>query len=344
MRRVLFYMPVQYSSLKERFALIEEHMLRGELMYCAGDLNKYDCKLLIPKTKIFPVGSKFLKLYYTLYLLFIQSKYDIIYSPYYQGLEWLMHFRKLGLFRKKIVVWQHSPLESSKKENRLLEGCDALFFFTDKIKSLSINKGIPENKLYVMNWGPDMGFFNSRRIPYSHNNGKFLMSGSDSRDFKSCIESFYNIKSHLDVYPPNSLNLDITKDLPQNIKIRRLPHTHEGYERMARITAESKCVLIITAPVPGRKLPSGLSSICEAVALGKPCIITDNPYFSDEMRNAGFAIFVKVGDVEGIKTAVMRLENDDELCQKMSDAALVYARKHNSETMAKSLSDILHSL
>lgn len=350
--KVLFYMPISYGTLQERIDAISNHRMRGELLYCVNDLKKNGCEIIVPHIPCGCMTSKKYNKNICKNLIRLSKKYDVIYSPYFQGLEWLIYLRALGLFKKKIVIWQHSPIEERKtflgriKQKFFYAGCDRLLFFTNVIKELSLEKCVPIYKMEVLDWGPDMGYFDRIRIDYRKCiRQPFLMSGSDSRDFESPIKAFSKIPSiNLNLYPPTKNTISKSVPISENIHLSHLEHVIDGYNKMALATANCKCVLIITKPVPGRKLPSGLTSICEAVALGKPCIITDNPYFSDEMRNAGFAIFVKVGDVEGIKTEVMRLENDDELCHKMSAAALAYARKYNSETMAKSLSKILDNL
>lgn len=58
------------------------------------------------------------------------------------------------------------------------------------------------------------------------------------------------------------------------------------------------------------------------------------------MRHAGFAKFVKVGDVEGIRNAIVELEENPQLRLRMSEAALAYARKYSSENTAKQLVEI----
>jgi glycosyltransferase involved in cell wall biosynthesis len=350
--RVLYYMPVAYSTLQDRLSWVKEHKFRGELMYCIMDTEKYGCTVWAPETKRYGVASKKLNLYYTWQLIKTAKQYDVIYSPYYQGLEWLIYLKAVGLFRKKIVVWHHNPIEdvpkkflSRLKRKLFFRGCDALLFFTKTLRGLSLNKGCPYDKMFVVDWGPDMEYFDNIRLKYSTCKGNYLMSGSDSRDFESAIDAFSKESAiSFDVYPPSDKLYEKYRSRYDNIQVFKLEHNNVGYEKVAKATADCKAVIIITKPVPGRKLPSGLTSICEAVALGKPCIITDNPYFSDEMRHAGFAKFVKVGDVEGIRKAIVELEENPELRLQMSEVALAYARKYSSENTAKQLVEIFKNV
>lgn len=350
--RILYYMPVAYSTLADRLSWVKQNKFRGELLYSVVETEKLGCSISAPDTKRYGVASKKLYLYYTWKLICTSNQYDIIYSPYYQGLEWLIYLKAIGLFRKKIVVWHHNPIEDEPKKflSRLrrklfFRGCDAFLFFTKTLRGLSLNKGCPSDKMFVVDWGPDMEYFDNIRLKYSTCKGNYLMSGSDSRDFESAIDAFSKESAiSFDVYPPSDKLYEKYRSRYDNIQVFKLEHNNVGYEKVAKATADCKAVIIITKPLRGRKLPSGLTSICEAVALGKPCIITDNPYFSDEMRHAGFAKFVKVGDVEGIRKAIVELEEDPELRLQMSEAALAYARKYSSENTAKQLVEIFKNV
>lgn len=345
-------MPVAYSTLADRLTWVKQNKFRGELLYSVVETEKLGCSISVPDTKRYGVASKKLYLYYTWKLICTSNKYDIIYSPYYQGLEWLIYLKAIGLFRKKIVVWHHNPIEDEPKKflSRLrrklfFRGCDALLFFTKTLRELSLSKGCSSDKMFVVDWGPDMEYFDNIRLKYSTCKGNYLMSGSDSLDFESAIDAFSKESAiSFDVYPPSDKLYEKYRSRYDNIQVFKLEHNNVGYEKVAKATADCKAVIIITKPVPGRKLPSGLTSICEAVALGKPCIITDNPYFSEEMRHAGFAKFVKVGDVEGIRNAIVELEENPQLRLRMSEAALAYARKYSSENTAKQLVEIFKNV
>ena len=349
--RILFYMPVVYGSIEDRIAWVKNKKMRGELIYNIVDTEKLGCEVLASPTKCYGIANKRLYIYNTFKFLCLSPKYDIIYTPYFQGLEWLIYLRALGLFRKRIVVWHHNPIERQQKfwgrlkQKLFFRGCDALLFFTDELKKLSLDQGCPADKLHVIDWGPDMAYFNVIRPLYAECKGYYLMSGSDSRDFDSAMEAFMGLPHiDFDVCPPSDDLYEKYKNASENTHIYRFEKNNKGYEKIAQKTADCKAVIIITKPIPGRKLPSGLTSICEAIALGKPCIITDNPYFSDEMRHAGFAKFVKVGDVEGIRKAIVELEENPELRLQMSEAALAYARKYSSENTAKQLVEIFKNV
>lgn len=353
--RVLFYQSIRKNSetISERFCQIKEHKFRGELLYGAVNLEKYDIEVFIPPKKSWGIGKRSM-LKIALYMFFMQKHYDVIYAAYFQGLQLAILLNGLGIMRKKIVIWHHDPIIPSTSLIRNIiqrifyRGCNKVLFFTQSLLESSREcKVCPESKMAVMPWGPDMEYFDRIRKDYvESSNGRYLMSGSDSRDFDSAIKAFSELKYEIDIYPPKDPPVGskpVEKNYP-NIHYYHLNLDMNGYKKMVEATSMCKAVLIITKPIDGRKLPSGLTSICEAIGLGKPCIITDNPYFSNELRNGGFAIFVKVGDIEGIKNAVERLESSETLRRQMSEAALSFARNHSLDNMTRHLVTVLEDI
>ena len=344
--RILFYFPVAYSTVEKRIDDARSNLARGELFYGIVELERLGCKVVIPKTRLFSGSIIIYQLYYFWQFLKLWFKYDIIYTPYFNGIEWIIILSGFFRFvpcRKKIAIWHHSPVKAPQsrlgklKQCFFLKGCDALFFFTPKLMNESISTY--RNKYNVIHWGPDLDFY---RLLVQNNSiytsDHYLMSGSDCRDFDTVVRAFSEIPEiGLDMYPP-------TEDLKNkyygkycNINVNTIERSTKGYYKMSVATASCRAVLIITKRVPGRELPSGLTSICEATALGRPCIITENKYFSDEIKEAGFAIFVKEGDIDGIRKSVLMLEQQPHIREKMSAAALEWSKKYDSNNTAKEI-------
>lgn len=344
MKSIYYYIPA--STLIERKEIYEKGMYRGELAYGAFQLVKMGIRFsnLNPLVKWY---NKFNRILYVLYLLLNFRKFDIIYSPYYSGLEYLIKLRGLGLFPRKIVVWQHSPIDRKHKihdkihTKLFIKGCDALCFFSEEILNETLENGYNiKDKAYILNWGPDMDFYDKIRQPYNPES-KILMSGRDSRDFGTLSEVVKRMPNYqFVIIPPNDKVSKIFLDYP-NVTIKKFPSSYKGYYDLSKETSKCTLILILSKPVEGRKLPSGLTSICEATGLAKPCIITENKYFSKTLRNAGFAKFVPVGDVDNICNQINLLMSDKLRLIKMSDSALNFAQTYDISNMSNELVKIL---
>lgn len=342
--RVLYYIPG--SDLSEREELYHHGIYRGEMVYGAFQLSKQGLSVV----QIKPLRNwqgKWSRIWYAFYLLFKSRHYDVIYSPYYSGLEYAIKLRGLRSFPRKIVIWHHNPV---KRDKRLLgriaqkwfyHGCDALLFFSDAIREESLLAGLNiREKSFVLNWGPDMSFYDKIRQPYQSGGGIF-MSGLDSRDFDTLLIVCEKLpEQKFTIVPPDAETANKFEKC-KNVTLLRYIRAFESYYQVALETAKASLVLILTKPINGRNLPSGLTSICEATGLAKPCIITKNRFFSQELLNAGFASFVEVGDVDDICKQIKVLVKDEETCSRMSNAALTYARQYDINNMSLQLADII---
>ena len=343
--KVFYYVPE--SGIKEREKLYTQGLYRGELAYGALHLRNFN---ILP-IDLFPLKewqSKLWRILYAFYLIFKSRSYDAIYTPYFNGLEYAIKLRGLGLFSPKILIWHHNPIEkvggnfwAEMKQKLFYRGCDALFFFSEEIKKESLYSGVDIiHKSYVLKWGPDMFFYNRIRLPYDTRGG-IIMSGRDSRDFATLFDVAKRLPNHhFTVVPPDVETASLFTSL-QNVKIKNFSSSYEGYYQLACETAKSSLVLILTKPIAGRNLPSGLTSICEATGLGKPCIITDNKYFDSSLRQSSFAKYVKVCDVDNICYNIEFLFSHHDVLRDMAEAALNYAKQNDIAKMSQHLSQII---
>lgn len=105
-------MPVYAGTLQDRFERIAQGTYRGELLYGSPELRSLGHDVILPP----PIKSEGRKRLVEVMkqLWSMRRQYDLVYTPYFNGLEWVILLHGMGLFRKKIVVWHHSPIERSK--------------------------------------------------------------------------------------------------------------------------------------------------------------------------------------------------------------------------------------
>ena len=68
----------------------------------------------------------------------------------------------------------------------------------------------------------------------------------------------------------------------------------------------------------------GHTSIVEALALGKPLIVTDNPYHPIDVEKEGVGLKVKPSDSQSLVGAVNYLKNNREQALEMGRKARLY--------------------
>lgn len=222
----------------------------------------------------------------------------------------LLLFAAIGLVRTPIFAYlHHTPSKNSRLKRffyrLLLSGVKHIFFLSELTMQESIiGEYVEKEKCSVPGWGADEQFFSTI---FKGDNGTFVSTGKEQRDFDILIEAFrrtgaplklITCKNHAGNNFENLVNR--CKDIP-NIEVRITENVSDVYPLMVKEMANAKALV---CPLRQDKLSYcvGLSSIADAEGLHKPLIITHNPYHSKE-RLHSFHVVVTIEDwMEAIKT------------------------------------------
>lgn len=245
------------------------------------------------------------------------NRHDIIFIP---NLNLHNHFLLLllaaiGLYRKPIFAYLHrEPAQKQgwkgKLYKLLLHGVKHLFFLSPlTMKQVIVNGMAKSECCSVPVWGPDMDFFEKVKVT---DNGYFVSTGKENRDFDTLIEAFRITGAPLHIFTATSHNgADYTNltakcsDIP-NIKVTLVDNSPTNYTQML---AEMASAHALVCPLRQDRLTYcvGLSTIADAEGLGKHLIITDNPYHLGRNEN-----FNRVRSVEDWIGAILSTSNSPE--------------------------------
>lgn len=167
----------------------------------------------------------------------------------------------------------------------LLFGVTHLFFLSEKTmeETLKHKQAKPEC-CSVPGWGADLNYYTNVRIS---DNGYFVSTGKENRDFDILIEAFKNTGAPLKIITAKEhagsdyqYLIKRCENIP-NIDVMLIENTDDAYKGLLDVMAEAHALV---CPLQQDKLTYcvGLSSIVDAEALHKPLIITANPYHSKE--------------------------------------------------------------
>lgn len=236
---------------------------------------------------------------------------DIIFIPNLNIHNHLLLLAFAGKFIKTPIFayLHHEPQAKTglkaKIFRHLLSGIRHLFFLSEKslIETAKANL-IDSSRCSIPGWGPDVDFYS--RIETS-DNGRFVSTGKENRDFDILIEAFRQTGAPLHIITATAHNgADYTnltekcKDSP-NIKVTIVQNSSGNYPMMLHEMAAARALV---CPLRQDKLNYcvGLSTIADAEGLGKPLIITANPYHdSERVAETGISV-TSVNDwVEAIR-------------------------------------------
>ncbi len=276
---------------------------------------------------------------------------DIVFMAYMyvMPLFFLSILKHLGLTRKQIVVVSHHTLEHSTNfihniiYKIIYSSIDMILFHSPKNLNESVEIGLAKKeKVKIICWGEDLEFVDSHYKIYD--NGYFISTGRENRDFPFLIEAFAKSKAFLELYT-NKQNynndyscLDNVINKHPNIKIEFVGKDRDTMRILGQKTAESRCVVI---PLIKETVNYcvGLTSIVEAMAIGKPIISTPNPYSPIDLEKEGIGFYADTIE-EWIKS-INYLYDNPEQAHKMGKKARELAESsYNILKLAKMLDNI----
>lgn len=237
--------------------------------------------------------------------LLMLKKADVIFMPYLFVAPFfiLAILKHLRLSKKRIIAICHTTMkEGNGKIGRFIykmiySSIDIVFFHSKKNMEESINhNSVLDSKARFLYWGDDLEYVD-KMFPNPAMGEFFISTGREQRDYHSLISAFSRNNYPLEIYT-NKINydncydyLDEIKEKYENITIHFVERTNESTIKLAKRTSDCLCVVI---PLNKDHINYclGLTSIIEAMAMGKPIISNYNPYSPIDIEKEGIGLTI----------------------------------------------------
>ena len=268
---------------------------------------------------------------------------DIVYAPFAATNTKLILMAKwFGFIDNPIVILVHQPLFGLPSKNRLIRflasklipNFNTIIFFSQKLKEEVMSwYNPPEEKRYFhfSPLGVDLEFFKNHKaqenaIPY------VISSGNTGRDFDILIKAAQRVNCLFKIYcKPESFPK--SAQVPENVEILS---GEFPFRQICEDIASARLVLIPLTANPQGTI--GLISLLEALALGKPIIMTKNKYIDVDFEKENIGVTVEENDIDGWAHAIASLIDDDKRLKVMGDNSLRLAKSSlNINIFAKEL-------
>lgn len=127
-------------------------------------------------------------------------------------------------------------------------------------------------------------------------------------------------------------------ELPSNV-------TYVGFLDPDAYAAELAGAALVVVPTHVRAYPSGQTVALQAMAMGKCCVVTDTPAWSDYLRPGGNALTVSPGDAGSLREAIQSGLDDDGRRRRIGAAARADVEaRFNARAMWEAVATDLNSL
>ncbi len=310
-------------------------------LYGATKLERHGITVVWHKTRL---GlPRWQQMCYTAWqLLTCRERYDAVYATHYRGLEVIVLLRALHLFRKPIVVWHHQPIITAPQRLReyggrlFYKGFDHLFFFSEALlRASQQTQKVAARRMSVAHWGMDIPSWADKEEA-SRRNGEgmvFVSSGKELRDIETLFAACNSVGATLEVFISER-----NGDMDYGSLLRRLPHgdnihihlqTHLAPYEIARGVQRADCVCICCHQ---SKYTVGLTTLVEALALGKPIICSRNDNYPFSVAREGCGIEVPYYDVAAWQQALTFMQQHPQEARSMGRRAQALAREQYNDS------------
>lgn len=224
---------------------------------------------------------------------------DLIYAPCQTETRALAYLRRLELLHVPLVCLAHHPLDPGRMSRIRRPWIRKSVLGTSRYPSLSRRVASEIDEIAgpgfseAMPWGPDKGYY---EIATGPGTGAFA-AGITGRDF----DTFGRAATQAGVVANIvCLERDQPKDAPSfGPKVTVVTHPDNrplGYRALTRAFADSR---VLAIPLYAQETLAGLTSLMDALGVGRPVIVTRNPLLDLDVEALGIGRWVNPGDVNG---------------------------------------------
>jgi glycosyltransferase involved in cell wall biosynthesis len=200
---------------------------------------------------------------------------------------------------KKTLLWKLFGLNTH---------ISTVFVYSSSQEKVVLSKlHTPPKKVVQIPHSVDQLFF--RPMPDVVEKHQICAVGLEWRDYPTLIKAAKSLRCEVKIAADSRYskcnNEAEGSDLPPNVTVRKYK-----YPDLRRLYAESKIVVV---PLYQVDSPAGITSVTEAMAMGKPVIVTKTIGQTDTIVDGETGLYVAPGDTEDLRQKIQwLLENDAE--------------------------------
>lgn len=274
---------------------------------------------------------------------------DVIYAPCGDELTSLAYLRALGLLKTPLLSVQHHALNRGRLAwlrepfvRLMVRGLDAFPALSARAAQ-QINQRCPGHPLksVALPWGPD-----ARYYPRAQDPGQgVLAAGRTGRDFLTfaLAATQAGVVAHIIGLPGPWLDARHRFSAQVQVQVAQAGQVF-GYPEMMAAHLGARAIAIPLDDSPFNL--AGLTSLVDAMAIGRPVIMTRNAFIDLDIEAHGIGRWVAPGDVQGWAEALRWFDRnpDASLAMGRRARALVDGPDWNSQAFARRIDGLLACL
>jgi hypothetical protein len=265
---------------------------------------------------------------------------DLIFAACQTQTQALSYLRAVGLVRPPIVCLAHHPLDRGRLARLRapflrwqLAGVDAFPSLSAAVAG-QIN-AIAPGRSEAIPWGPDATFYPPAVEP-GHG---ILAVGRTGRDFATFGLGATATRAPVKIIcPAHCVSPDFQRFGP-NVEVNIQPNA--DWMRYPQLVEHYAGARALAIPHYGQESMVGLSSLMDALGMGKPVIMTRHPLVDVDIEKEGFGRWIEPGDIAGWRDAVAWFDQNPDAAVAMGRRARrMVAEGLDSRNFAKKILSI----
>jgi len=233
-----------------------------------------------------------------------RKEYDVIFSNGENvSIPLASLFKSVRKRPAHVLIGHHlSPKKKKPFLRSLHPQMDAIFVYAATQKAYAEETlGIPAEKLHLIPFHADAHFY--QPMPDTPVENCISSAGLEWRDYPTLIEAVgdLDVEVKLAAASPWSKHKNETenRELPRNVSARRY-----AYDELKELYAKSRFVVV---PLYDNDFQAGVTTLLEAMAMGKAVIITQTQGQRDVIQHGVNGLYVPPGDAQAFRSAIVSL-------------------------------------
>jgi glycosyltransferase involved in cell wall biosynthesis len=272
---------------------------------------------------------------------------NLIYAPCQTQTQLLSYLRAIGLVRLPIVTLAHHPIFRSRWKWKRpflklqLRGTDAFPSLSRGVDSEIAEISGRSDLSEVVPWGPDLDYYPA---PDGSAGTGAIAAGRTGRDFLTFARAACGASLKATILCLRSEKLEAHRaEFGPHVSITAVEKESDlSYRKMIPLLATARVHAI---PLVSGSSLSGLTSLTDALALGKPVIMTRHPLISLDLEKENIGRWVDPGDVAGWMAALRWFEDHPEEAVAMGmRARLLAERSYNYKAFGRCMASIFEAV
>jgi len=246
----------------------------------------------------------------------LRREFNMIYAPCQDQTQTLGYLRAVGLFGVPILAVAHHPLMRGRFASLLraaarlrLRGTDAFPALSKEVATEINGLSTAASKSQALHWGPDLDFY--AEFPPRAGSGAFA-AGRTGRDFTTLHEAAMRSGAKIQIACLANdpvVPLAASRSADHIAVVSVCSEAGLGYRQLLPQMAAARVHAIPLSDDPSL---AGLTSVTDALALGKPIIMTRHRLIDLDLEAEGIGRWVDVRDVQGWADALVWFEDHPE--------------------------------